>query len=79
MVLSIAMDARRATALRRVAETVVASQMDADALRRATEFDFGVLGDVIGVPGPMAEIWEIAGRPGRHALIGASADSGDAA
>ncbi len=58
----------RATQLRRVTEAMLSSQPDRQWLARATAFDFTSAGDLVGPAGPLGEIWQVAGRPGRAGL-----------
>lgn len=76
LVLTVTPDERRATALRRACEVVLAAQPD--AIRRGTEFAFASLTDVLGTPGPLGEIWQVAGRGGRKGLTPEGHSSGQA-
>jgi hypothetical protein len=69
LVLTVTTSSRRASALRGASEQLLRSQRDALRVTRATEFDFAALPDVHGPKGPLGEIWQVAGRDGRHTLI----------
>ncbi len=80
LVLTVAETEARATQLRRISEAVLVSQPDRERLARATEFRFASATDLLGPAGPLGEIWQVAGRSGRHALAAearAGADRGD--
>ncbi len=73
LVLTIVPDATRATALRLATEAVLESRgFRADD--EVVEFRFAALADVIGAPGPIGTIWQVALRDGMHPL----APDGDA-
>lgn len=67
-VLVITPDATRATLLRRTTETVLAAQQDSARVQAGTEFAFTSLG-ALNKHGPLAPIWEIAGRAGKQSLF----------
>ncbi len=67
VVLTVTRDDARATALQRCTESVLQSQPDRDRLLIQTEFAFAGLPEVAS--DPLAIVWRIAGRNGRHALL----------
>ncbi|MDE3076170.1 MAG: replication-relaxation family protein [Chloroflexota bacterium] len=67
VVLTVTRDDARAMALQRCTESVLQSQIDRERLLIQTEFAFAGLPDV--VDDPLAIVWRIAGRNGRHALL----------
>lgn len=72
LVLTITTTTRRATALRRVTEPLLAAQSDPEGLAKVVEFDFCAIADFTGASGPLGPIWQIAGRPGVHAIFTAA-------
>lgn len=67
LILTVTPDERRALALKRATETVLARQPE--SLRRAMEVAFGSLAEVLSPAGPTGDIWWIAGREGKHDLL----------
>ncbi len=73
LVLTVTPGSARTESLRRTTETVLLTQPDHAALAVATEFRFAALSELRGSNGPLGEIWQIAGRRGRHPLEAAAA------
>jgi hypothetical protein len=69
VVVTVTQSKARATALRCATEAVLSSQPDAEHITKGTEFDFCSLEDLLGLSGPLGAIWQVAGRPGLHALL----------
>jgi len=69
LVLTVTTSSSRATALRRATEDVLQVQGENHAAARRLEFDFAALADLLGRPGPLGAIWQVAGRIGLHTLI----------
>jgi hypothetical protein len=66
LVLTVTPSEHRATELRRATERLLSTYSEGSWI--AAAFLFGALDDVRGAPGPLGEIWQVAGRPGRHAM-----------
>ncbi len=66
---------RRASELRRATEAVLLARPE--GARIAKTFRFSSLDDLRGALGPLGEIWQVAGRSGRHPLINETAKGGD--
>lgn len=69
LVLTITLSEERALALRRATEALLSAQRDAERIRLSTEFRFGALEHLLESPGPLGEIWQVAGRKGSYPLI----------
>ncbi len=69
VVLTVAPSETRATALRRVTESILSLPPNAARITKAMEFDFTSLPDLLCPAGPLGEIWQVAGRAGRHPLL----------
>lgn len=69
VVLTVTPGAARAGSLRRVTESVLRRERDAERLAEVAEFDFASIFDLLGPSGPLGCIWQIAGREGLHPLI----------
>jgi len=68
LVLTVAADGARATALRRAAEDVLEREDGVDAADAAAFF-FSAIADVDAPAGPLGEIWQVAGRSGRRSIV----------
>jgi hypothetical protein len=68
LVLTITRSEARASALKRATEELLRRARDAGRLSRV-EFDFTALPALLGSPGPLGAIWQVAGREGLHQLI----------
>ena len=69
IVITITPTETRAALLHRVTEAVLLAEPDAASISRRTEFDVATLPEVLATAGPLAAIWRVAGRAGRHPLI----------
>jgi hypothetical protein len=65
LVLTVTPSGSRTTTLRAITERVLEPERD---LPPVVEFDFATLADLEG-PGPLGEIWQLAGQSGLHPLI----------
>src|SRR6266550_2963346 len=79
-ILTITPTQTRARMLRRVTETVLEAQLFRDRLKRSTAFGFTTLEELIGLGGPLGEIWSVVGESGLHPLFrpAAHADAAEA-
>ncbi len=73
LVLTVTPSERRATNLRRATEALLRARPE--GARIAQAFRFAALEDLRSASGPLAEIWQVAGRAGRHPLIEAAPPS----
>jgi hypothetical protein len=69
VVLTVAPTETRATALLRVTESLLSSQARSEHITKVTEFAFSSLPPLLGPTGPLGDIWQVAGRTGRHPLL----------
>ncbi|MDQ2912587.1 MAG: replication-relaxation family protein [Chloroflexota bacterium] len=77
IVLTVAPDATRATALRRASEDVLRLEGQPSDAAVGIEFAFAALADLSGEGGPFGRIWHVADRPGVHTLVPASRPDGE--
>jgi len=69
MVVTVTPVDRRAVALQRATEIVIARQADGVSLAARTDFRFCAHQDLVGSPGPFGRIWHVAGRSGLQLLL----------
>lgn len=69
IVLTVAPNASRAGALRRVTATLLEAQHDSERIAKLVAFAFTSLDELLGQDGPFGAIWQFAGRSGRQPMF----------